>query len=70
MASAADLREFFGHPCWASVWQRIDQTVADLTTRAAHTRGLEHDYEAGRLAGAEHLVSVIRTLELQTGKES
>jgi len=70
VASAADLRDFFTHPCWASVWQRIDVTLGDLTKIAAHTRGLDHDYEAGRLAGAEHVLTVIRSLEAQARKGS
>jgi len=54
--------EFFFHPGWKILLRKVEEICRDLEKKAAHERE-DHPYKAGKLAGAEHVLSLLHRAE-------
>ena len=63
------LLDFVMHPYWAQAEGELTRLVRQLEAKAARAKGDDHEFERGRLDGAERAATVLQEWRKTTQKE-
>lgn len=63
------LLDFVTHPEWSLAYRELQTLISSLLDLAARAKRDEHEYERGRLAGAERALAVLDNWRKVTKEE-